>query len=82
LLSDTAQLEDVLWGLYHFLDAHSTETIIASLKVDYGDVNDITLQKTLHDQFTTAPTRDYWVQSEDVSIPLRFSVKWTEAFVK
>jgi len=62
LLSDTVQLVDVLWGLYHFLDAHPTETIIASLKVDHGDGNDATLQQTLHDQFTTEPTSDYWAQ--------------------
>jgi hypothetical protein len=67
-LSDTAQLEDVLWGLYHFLDAHPTETIVASLKVDHGDPNDATLQQTLHDQFTTPPTSDYWVQSETVGV--------------
>jgi len=62
LLSDTVQIEDILWGLYHFLDVHPKETLIVSLKVDHGDANDATLQKTLHDQFTTAPTNDYWVQ--------------------
>jgi hypothetical protein len=67
LLSDTVQLEDVLWGLYHFLDAHPTETIIASLKVDHGDANDSAMQRTLHDHFTTSDTRDYWVQSQSVS---------------
>jgi len=67
LLSDTVQLVDVLWGLYHFLDTHPTETIIASLKVDHGDTNDPVLQNTLYDQFTTAPTNDYWVQGDVVS---------------
>jgi 1-phosphatidylinositol phosphodiesterase len=66
LLSDSAQLEDVLWGLYNFLDAHPTETIMVSLKIDHGDVNDPTLQNTLYSQFTTAPTSDYWVQAEIV----------------
>jgi 1-phosphatidylinositol phosphodiesterase len=65
---------DVLWGLYHFLDTHPTETIIASLKVDHGDANDPTLQQILHDQFTTAPTSDYWAQDGSVSVFLAYDL--------
>jgi len=64
LLSDTAQITDVLYGLYYFLDAHPGETTIASIKVDSGEESDPTLQQVLYDQFTTAPTSDYWVQGE------------------
>ncbi|KAG9011745.1 hypothetical protein FRB94_007735 [Tulasnella sp. JGI-2019a] len=66
LLSDTAQIVDVLYGLYYFLDAHPSETIIASIKVDHGVESDPTLQQLLYDQFTTSPTNDYWVQGEDL----------------
>ena len=67
LLSDTVQLDDVLWGLYHFLDTHPTETIFASLKVDHGDPNAYILQETFYN-LTSAPVVPYWTESSIVSI--------------
>ncbi|KAF8581565.1 PLC-like phosphodiesterase [Ramaria rubella] len=62
LLSSTASLEDVLWGLYHFLDNHPSETLLVSLKVDHGD-DSLPVQQAAHALITGTSVRDYWVQS-------------------
>jgi 1-phosphatidylinositol phosphodiesterase len=59
------ELEDVLWGLYHFLDAHPTETLLVSLKVDHG-TDSLPVQEAAHALITTSPVSDYWVQSTSV----------------
>jgi len=62
LLSSTVELEDVLWGFYHWLDAHPTETLLVSLKVDHG-TDSLPVQEAAHALITTSPVSDYWVQS-------------------
>ncbi|KAF8527333.1 PLC-like phosphodiesterase [Gautieria morchelliformis] len=65
LLSNTASLEDVLWGLYHFLDNHPTETLLVSMKVDHG-ADSLPVQKAAHALITTPPVKDYWLQSSSL----------------
>ncbi|KDQ10949.1 hypothetical protein BOTBODRAFT_46677 [Botryobasidium botryosum FD-172 SS1] len=62
LLDPTAQLVDVFWGLYHWLDAHPTETVIVSVKVDTGNTT-ATLEQAIYDLVTGPDAVDYWVQS-------------------
>lgn len=61
LLSDTAQLEDIFWGFYKWLDAHPTEALFVSLKVDNGP-NDANLQQAVYGLLTSAQGKKYWVQ--------------------
>ncbi|PVF93124.1 PLC-like phosphodiesterase [Serendipita vermifera] len=61
LLDQTAQLVDVFYGLYKWLDAHTSETIIVSVKVDEGQ-NTVTLQQSVYDAVTGTDVADYWVQ--------------------
>ena len=65
LLSSTVELEDILWGLYHFLDTHPTETLLLSLKVDHG-TGSLPVQEAAHALITAPPVNDYWVQSTSV----------------
>jgi len=62
LLSSTASLEDVLWGLYYFLDHHPTETLLVSLKVDHGSVS-VPVQEEAHTLITGPGVSNYWVQN-------------------
>jgi hypothetical protein len=70
LMSSTASLEDVLWGLYHFLDNHPTETLLVSMKVDHGD-DSLPVQEAAHALITGPDVKDYWVQSASVGITNR-----------
>lgn len=65
LLSSTASLEDVLWGLYYFLDHHPTETLLVSLKVDHGSVS-VPVQEEAHTLITGPGVSNYWVQNTTV----------------
>jgi 1-phosphatidylinositol phosphodiesterase len=65
LLDNTAILEDVFWGLYYWLDANPTETILVSIKIDNGD-NTVALQQQLYSLFTDADVADYWVHNNTV----------------
>ncbi|KAH7097630.1 PLC-like phosphodiesterase [Auriculariales sp. MPI-PUGE-AT-0066] len=60
LLDPNAQLEDVLWGMYHWLDDHPTETLVVSLKVDSGDTT-ADVQQKVRGYTTSAPGSDYWI---------------------
>ncbi|EJD50513.1 PLC-like phosphodiesterase [Auricularia subglabra TFB-10046 SS5] len=60
LLDETASLEDVFWGFYHFLDEHPTESLMVSVKVDHGPT-DAAVQQALQALFTSAPGSDYWI---------------------
>jgi len=74
LMSPTASLEDVLWGLYHFLDNHPTETLLVSMKVDHGSVG-VPVQRAAHALITTPPVSDYWVQSTSLPLDLQAARK-------
>lgn len=60
LLDSTAQLEDIFWGLYHWLDSHPTESVLVCIKVDNGN-NTAALQRQVYDLITSPETSDYWV---------------------
>lgn len=62
LLDQVAQLGDIFWGLYRWLDDHATETVIVSVKVDNGN-STASLEQTIHDLVTGQDVADYWVQS-------------------
>jgi len=62
LLDPTAQLVDIFWGLYQWLDAHTSETVIVSVKVDTGNSTQ-TLQQNIYDAVTGQDVASYWVQS-------------------
>jgi 1-phosphatidylinositol phosphodiesterase len=62
LLDQTAQLEDIFWGLYKWLDGHPSETVIVSVKVDNGNTT-ASLEQTIYNLVTGQDVSDYWVQS-------------------
>jgi 1-phosphatidylinositol phosphodiesterase len=62
-------LVDIFWGLYQWLDAHTSETVIVSVKVDEGNSTQ-NLQQTIYDAVTGQDVSSYWVQSAAVR-PLR-----------
>jgi 1-phosphatidylinositol phosphodiesterase len=68
VLDANAQLEDIFWGIYHWLDGHPTETILVSVKVDNGN-NTAELQQKVYSLITSDDVKDYWVQSTLVSLP-------------
>ncbi|KIJ54995.1 hypothetical protein M422DRAFT_775161 [Sphaerobolus stellatus SS14] len=70
LLSSTASLEDVLWGLYFFLDHHPSETLLVSMKVDHGDNSD-SVQQTALSYITGSDVSTYWIQSTSLPQSLK-----------
>lgn len=73
VLDPTAQLEDIFWGIYHWLDAHPTETILVSVKVDNGS-NTAELQQKVYNLITGDNVKDYWVQSTTVCHLRRYTI--------
>ena len=73
LLDPTAQLEDIFWGIYHWLDGHSSETILVSVKVDNG-ANTAELQQKVYNLITGDNVKDYWVQSTIVCNLLKYTI--------
>ncbi|GJJ15833.1 hypothetical protein Clacol_010111 [Clathrus columnatus] len=63
LLSSTASLEDVLWGLYYFLENHPRETLLVSLKIDHGSTG-LSVQQAAYPLITAPEVSDYWVQTD------------------
>ena len=69
LLSDTATVPDIFAGLYKWLDAHPTEALFISLKVDIGPT-DLELQQTMYDLIATGEGKERWSQlPNSVSTP-------------
>jgi 1-phosphatidylinositol phosphodiesterase len=67
LLSSKAELVDIFWGMYYWLDLHPTETLLVSLKVDNGN-NTIALRQQVYDLMTGGQS-DYWVKNTTVGLP-------------
>ncbi|PVF98456.1 PLC-like phosphodiesterase [Serendipita vermifera] len=61
LLSSKAELVDIFWGLYHWLDLHPTETILVSMKVDNGN-NTVALRQQVYD-LMNGEQKGYWVRN-------------------
>lgn len=69
LLSQTATLDDVLFGYYYWLDAHPTEVVLLSLQyegstTEYGS-NDAEAQLKLFNTLTSPASKQYLVQTKD-----------------
>jgi len=56
VLDPNAQLEDIFWEIYHWLDGHPTETILVSFKVDNSNNTAELKQKSVQP--------DHWQQCE------------------
>ncbi|KAG6853271.1 hypothetical protein C0991_005542 [Blastosporella zonata] len=65
LLAPDTRLEDVLFGLYSWLDNHPTEAILFSLNYESGTgtPNDPALNQHLYDIFNSDLAKKYWVQT-------------------
>ncbi|KAF9269823.1 PLC-like phosphodiesterase [Marasmius fiardii PR-910] len=65
LLSPTTRLEDVLFGLYSWLDTHPTETVLLSMNHEggTGTQDSPELQKHIYDIFESPLARQYWLQT-------------------
>ncbi|KAG5645659.1 hypothetical protein DXG03_005496 [Asterophora parasitica] len=65
LLAPQTTLEDVLFGLYSWLDKHPTEAILFSLNYEQGTgtPNDAKLQEHLYNIFQSDLAKKYWVQT-------------------
>lgn len=65
LLSPTTTLEDVLFGLYSWLDNHPTEAVLVSMNHEggTGTPDDAALQEHLYNIFNGDLAKRYWVQA-------------------
>lgn len=61
LLDSNADLEDIFWGMYYWLDNNPTETVLVSVKIDNGN-NTAALQQQVFTLLTDPTVSDYWVQ--------------------
>ena len=67
LLSETATVEDTLYGFYTWLDAHPTETLMLSFQYEgsttlYGN-NDAAVQLQLYSLLTSPAAKKYFLQT-------------------
>lgn len=60
-------MEDVFFGLYHWLDLHPSEAVLVSLNYEpgTGTSNDARLQEHLYHILTSPLAQRYWVQAKD-----------------
>lgn len=69
LLSETADLNNILFGFYKWLDDHSSETIFLSFQYEGSTAlyasNDAAVQLQLYDALTTPAARAYFVQAQN-----------------
>ncbi|KNZ75847.1 1-phosphatidylinositol phosphodiesterase [Termitomyces sp. J132] len=65
LLAPQTRLEDVLFGLYSWLDNHPTEAVLVSMnyEVGTGTPDDAALQEHLYNIFQSDLAKKYWVQT-------------------
>lgn len=68
LLAPQTTLEDVLFGLYAWLDKHPTEAVLVSMNFEAGSGsrNDVALQEHLYSIFQTDLAKKYWVQDNGI----------------
>jgi 1-phosphatidylinositol phosphodiesterase len=68
LLSETANLENVLFGFYQWLEDHPSETIILSLQYEGSTAkyyaNDVEVQLALFDALTSPAAHKYFLQTK------------------
>ncbi|KKA22903.1 hypothetical protein T310_3069 [Rasamsonia emersonii CBS 393.64] len=69
LLSETATLEDLLFGFYRWLDDHPSEAVFLSLQYEAGTAqhasNNAAVQQKLLDILTSDHARRYFVQTQN-----------------
>lgn len=69
LMSETATLEDVLFGFYAWLDHHPSETVILSMQYEgstqAGASNDAAVQQLLFSILTSPAAQKYILQTKD-----------------
>ena len=69
LMSETATVEDVLFGFYRWLDEHKSETIMLSFQYEGGTTstaqNDAATQMELFRTLTTPAAKKYFLQTKD-----------------
>ena len=69
LQSETATVEDVLYGFYHWLDHHPTEALFLSFQYEpsliMGNTNNAEVQMQLYDTLTSPAAKRYIVQTRD-----------------
>lgn len=69
LMSETATVEDVLFGFYRWLDDHPTETLMLSFQYEGGTTvnakNDAATQLELFRTLTTPAAKKYFLQAKD-----------------
>ncbi|KAF8066685.1 PLC-like phosphodiesterase [Lyophyllum atratum] len=65
LLAPHTTLEDVLFGLYSWLDKHPTEAVLVSMNYEggTGTPNDAALQEHLYNVFQSDLAKKYWLQT-------------------
>lgn len=62
LQSETATVDDVMFGFYHWLDNHPTEALFLSFQHEGGD-NDKETQSMLYDTLTSPAAQNYVLQT-------------------
>jgi len=58
-------MEDVFFGLYYWLERHSTETVLVSMNYEpgTGTPNDASLQERIYGILTSELAKEYWMQT-------------------
>ncbi|KAJ7057597.1 PLC-like phosphodiesterase [Mycena amicta] len=66
LLSPTTSFQDVLFGLYHWLLAHPTETILISIQQEEGSLTtyDDKLEEILHAALSNPLAQRFWLKEQ------------------
>ncbi|KAH7105118.1 PLC-like phosphodiesterase [Auriculariales sp. MPI-PUGE-AT-0066] len=60
MLDSTAELVDILWGCYQFVESHPTEALLVFLKIDNGSM-DAFVRGAIRNLLTSALARDFWL---------------------
>lgn len=84
LLAPQTRIEDVLFGLYNWLDNHPTEAVLVSMnyEVGTGTPNDAALQEHLYSIFQSDLAKKYWVQTNGtVCVSLSSTVNDSSMFL-
>jgi len=66
MLSPTTRMEDVFFGLYHWIDEHPSEAILVSLNYEpgTGTSDDARLQEKLYHILIDPLAKRYWSQTK------------------
>ncbi|KAJ7184322.1 PLC-like phosphodiesterase [Mycena filopes] len=83
LLAPTTTVEDVWFGLYHWLEQHPTEAVLISLNYEggTGTPRDLKLEQHIYDIMSSDVASHYWVQTNGSRGKLTFLQRYEYDFL-